>query len=109
MLHPFSAIIPPTMHAQRGSDPVTATRLIYTQYDYKVLSRSWTERRYHWRRRQPARQSVPLAPLTQRERLMAIESLTADQILAIPATDPERLFTGDPTIARAEYRKLAAV
>jgi hypothetical protein len=40
---------------------------------------------------------------------MVIHALTADQILAIPAIEPERLFTGDPAAARAEYRKLASI
>jgi hypothetical protein len=39
---------------------------------------------------------------------MSIASLTADQILAIPATEPERLFSGDPAAARREYRELAS-
>ena len=39
---------------------------------------------------------------------MFIGALTADQILAIPATEPERLFTGDPAVARWEYRKLVS-
>lgn len=36
-----------------------------------------------------------------------LNSLTAEMILAIPANEPERLFTGDSLVAKGEYRALA--